>query len=317
MIYFIVNPNSQGGNGLKIWNKIHEVLEEKEVEYHVYFTEYPKHAIKISADITSDNTNKTIVILGGDGTVNEVINGIENPENITLGYIPAGSGNDYARGLNIPFNTYDALDVILDVNRKTIEIDQGRVQFFDGKSHRFASNGGIGFDAEIAKDACNSELKNFLNKIKLGKLIYVISLLKQIFIYKPVKAEIEIEGQVTNHSNLLFTAFNVNPFCGGGMKMCPDANPSDRLIDICIANNITKLRIFSLFPTIFSGNHIKLEGIKTMQSNKINIKLDRPVAVHTDGEIHGKHDFISLECTPFQVKMIVPNQPTENISKFE
>ena len=117
MYIFIVNPNSRSGMGSRIWNTVEPVLNERNIRYRVFFTKYQCHAVKLVREITSDGQAHTIIILGGDGTVNEAVNGIADLSKITLGYIPTGSSNDFARSLRLPTDPLAALDNILRPSR--------------------------------------------------------------------------------------------------------------------------------------------------------------------------------------------------------
>ena len=113
MYSFIVNPNARSGLGLEIWKQVEEILNEKNVEYKVYMTRYPEHASEFAKEITEAYENPTIIAMGGDGTVNEVMNGITDFSKVTLGYIPIGSSNDFARGLELPKDPVDALNAVI------------------------------------------------------------------------------------------------------------------------------------------------------------------------------------------------------------
>lgn len=113
MYYFIVNPGSRSGNGKIVWKEVEAILEQEQVEYRVYFTAYRYHATKLSKEITSGGEKLTLVTVGGDGTVNEVIDGIQDFDKVTFAYIPTGSSNDFARSLKLPSNPETALMNIL------------------------------------------------------------------------------------------------------------------------------------------------------------------------------------------------------------
>ena len=113
MYTFIVNPNARSGLGHKIWSSLEEVLKERNVEYEVLFTKYQHHATKLTKQLTSTGEECTIIALGGDGTINEVMNGICDISKTTLGYIPIGSSNDFARSLKLSTDALTALDHIL------------------------------------------------------------------------------------------------------------------------------------------------------------------------------------------------------------
>ena len=142
MYCFIVNKVSGNGRALKIWNKIEKKLMKKNVLYCVQFTEKPKHATFIVQELINEKSNCIIVVVGGDGTIHEVLNGLIG-SNIPLGIIPAGSGNDFSRGLGISLEHDKALDRILNGEFKIIDI--GIVN-----STYFCTVAGIGFDGEVA-----------------------------------------------------------------------------------------------------------------------------------------------------------------------
>ena len=110
MYHFIVNPAARSGLGKETWRELRPLLDQKELPYQVHFTRYQTHATKIAKEITSDGARHILIVLGGDGTVNEVLNGICHLSQTELGYIPLGSGNDLARGLGLPADPKEALE---------------------------------------------------------------------------------------------------------------------------------------------------------------------------------------------------------------
>lgn len=171
MYTFIANPNARSGRGILLWKQIEKILQEKEIEYKVLFTKYQHHATRLVHDLTSDSASHTIVVLGGDGTLNEVIDGIVYLDKVTLGYIPLGSGNDFARGLGLPTDIHGALEQILAPTHYTA-MNVG-VLDYENKHRRFAVSTGIGFDAAVCHQVMVTPLKAFLNRLKLGKLTYL------------------------------------------------------------------------------------------------------------------------------------------------
>ena len=113
MYYFIVNPGSRSGRGKAVWQIVEGILEREKVEYRVFFTAYRYHATKLAREITSQKEKLTLVTVGGDGTVNEVVDGIQDFSRVTFGYIPTGSSNDFARSLDLPISPEAAIHNIL------------------------------------------------------------------------------------------------------------------------------------------------------------------------------------------------------------
>ena len=280
---FIINPNSRSGKGGKLWNEIHEELDRRQIDYEYFFTKKPKHAIQIAEELTSDGEEHTIAVLGGDGTINEVVNGITDLEKTTLGYIPAGSGNDFCRGMNMSKDHLQALDVILNGNNKK-EVDIGIVDR-EGRKRRFVVSTGIGYDAAICHQVAISKYKRLLNKLRLGKLSYVFVALNRLFKDDVVKAEVWIDDKESEtYNNTYFVAVMNNPYEGGGFKFCPKAKADDGKLNMIIVSNLPKLVVLLMLPTAFLGLHVFFKGITVKEGNKIRIKTDRSLPVHVDGE---------------------------------
>ena len=143
MYYFIVNYTGGGGKARKTWNRVHDLLKDKKIEYKAYVTKYPGHAGELAAKISEmDDEDIRLVVVGGDGSINEVLNGITDFERIRFGVIPTGSGNDFARGMGIPKDPDKALDIILAsvVGRN---IDIGEVTTGNGARSYFGISSGI------------------------------------------------------------------------------------------------------------------------------------------------------------------------------
>ena len=185
MYYFIVNLTSRTGKAAKTWHQLKLELDQREVAYKAYVSEYPGHATRL-AKMICNKADKDIrlIVVGGDGTANEVINGMEHFEKVTFGYIPSGSGNDLGRGLGISAkDPLEALQRILEAEQARY-MDLGRVSWADDRGIRqsrlYAISAGIGFDALVCELALHAKLKTFLNRIGLGKLVYLILTVKSM-----------------------------------------------------------------------------------------------------------------------------------------
>lgn len=300
---FIVNPNSRSGMGGMIWETIEPELIKRQVEYECLRTDYPGHAMKLVRELTADREEHILAVLGGDGTVNEVINGICDISKVTLGYIPTGSSNDFARGMKLPKDPLKALEVILNPG-EIKKMDVGLLTRA-GKERRFAVSTGIGFDAAICHQAAVSKLKVLLNRLKLGKLTYVGIALNRLFHDKPVKAEVTLDDGVTKqYKKVYFIAAMNNPYEGGGFYFCPDARSSDRQLDVIIISNLPKLAVLLLLPTAYKGWHVHFPGISVMQCKKVCVKMERALPVHTDGEPVFLRKEIKAELLKEQIRVI-------------
>lgn len=283
MYHFIVNPNARSGLGQKVWKMIEKRLKEEHTAYRVYFTKFQRHATQIASKVTSDGEPHTLVILGGDGTVNEVVNGICFPDKATLGYIPVGSGNDFARGVGLSSDSMKALDTILtSSDRKKIDLG---VLTYPKKRLRFAVSSGIGYDAAICRQVSVSNLKPILNRLKLGKLSYVCFALDELFRCRPQKMAVALEDGRTMHYKRTYFAAAMNlPYEGGGCKFCPDARPDDQMLDLIVIADVPKICALLILPTVFLGKHTHLRGVHIFRCQKARIESETALALHVDGE---------------------------------
>lgn len=283
MITFIVNPHAKSGLGSRVWEQIRTILEEKEIHYQVFFTKYQHHASRIVSRITSDGECHTLIALGGDGTINEVVNGISFLDKVTLGYIPIGSGNDFARSLKLPSDPAAALDYLLKPSH-FINMDVGLL-WHGNKKRRFAVSAGMGFDASVCHEMVVSPLKLFLNKLKAGKLAYAGIALRRIAALTPQDVELTLDGQKTLHyKNAFFVAIMNQPYEGGGLKFCPKANSCDGKLNALIVSDISKFRALLLLPLSFHGLHTPFKGISLLSFKSLEVKTETPQPLHTDGE---------------------------------
>lgn len=301
---FIVNPKSRSGMGKLIWDTLEPELKKRRVDYKVYPTERRKHAEKIAAGLTADGERHRIVVLGGDGTVNEVINGICFPEKVILGYIPIGSSNDFARGLKIPSDPLEALEIVLNP-RRVMDMDIGTISR-KGGTRRFAVSAGIGFDAAVCHEVSVSWWKKILNRIGLGKLSYAVVALDRLKKDRPAEMHITLDGErELVFEKTYFAAFMNLPFEGGGFRFCPDALPEDGLLDIVILSGVSRLKALFLLPTALVGKHVLFRGVTILRCRKAEAETDRPMPIHTDGEPLFLRNSIKAEIREEKLKVIV------------
>lgn len=304
MYTFIVNPHARSGLGQKVWDELETILKERNISYEVYYTKYQKHATTITANVTSDGLDHTIVALGGDGTVNEVVNGIQDFSRTILGYIPIGSSNDFARGLKLPTDPVEALENILNAPYlQPINIGELR---YKNKFRRFAVSSGIGFDADICHEAVVSRLKYILNKLKLGKLTYAGIAIHRLFLTKPDTISITLDrAKRISFPKAYFVAIMNNRYEGGGVKFCPQAKVDDDKLDIMVASNVSKLKVLALIPLAFFGLHARFKGVYIYRCEHLAVHTDQPLPVHTDGEPIFLQRDITVCCAPEKLRVIM------------
>lgn len=307
MYHVIINPASRSGRGQKIWKEqIEPALKEENVAYCPHFSEKAGDTVSIAADLfRKEPGDIPLIILGGDGTVNEALQGMDDPRRALLGYIPTGSSNDLARDLKIPRKPLSALDVILHTG--TIRsMDLGVLSYPDGETRRFAVSCGIGFDAAVCEEAMHSKIKDTMNRLGLGKLTYLGIALRQLFASKAVSGKITLEdGAPVDIGNMLFTACMLHRFEGGGFMFAPDAADDDGILNLCAVGDLSKLFILFALPTAFHGKHFRFRGITPYRSGRVVIETSLPLWVHTDGEVTRKSDWIAASCERGALRVVV------------
>lgn len=308
MYHFILNPVSRSGKSRKLWDTvIVPYLEAAGTPYTVHFSEKAGDITRLTAEIASEasDTPHRIVILGGDGTLDEALQGIPDLTRVILGYIPIGSGNDFTRDMPIPKDPLKALRLILEAKRTTA-VDIGTTAYADGTWHRFIVSSGIGFDAAVCEETNRSNMKGFLNRIGLGKLTYLSIALKQLFASRAVSCQIRLDdGEPVSVSRILFVAFMNHMYEGGGFKFAPNADYRDGMLDLCVVGDLPKALILVALPTAFWGKHYIFRGITPYRARKVEIHTSTPLWVHTDGEVARRSDHLTITCQKQALQMYI------------
>jgi len=287
---FIVNSTAGRGKTGKMLSELITALNDLSFDYEIEVTKAPLHAIEITRRYVKNGFRK-IVAVGGDGTVNEVVNGImksRKADEIQFGVIPKGGGNDFARNLHLDSNIERSLKVLLRGDTK--EVDVGRIE-----NNYFINALGIGFDAEVAE---NSKVIRILN----GLPRYLLAILKTLFKLKARKIQIELNNEKFERSILLMSIGN-GISAGSGFLLTPNAIIDDGVYDICIIKALPALRIFKLLPTAIKGDHINYPEVEIKQASLIKIKTDYPIPVYYDGEIPVLKNPLELEIELLQQKL--------------
>jgi len=241
--YIILNPTAGKGRGLKILPQIEKLLTGLNIDLsHLKITEFPGHATELAGAFINKETS--IFCVGGDGTLNEIINGFNNHVDVSLGVIPIGSGNDFARAIGTLEKGFSSERYIQ--NNKKIACDVGHVQVFNGEKlildKKFISSLGIGFDALVAYNIRSI-------KVLKGLALYISSVILSLFKYKAPKCTISSEelDLKLNDKIFLFAVGNTET-AGGGFKLNPGATIDDGYLNLCFVKNISKLTVLKILP---------------------------------------------------------------------
>lgn len=289
MLYFIVNETSRSGKTRQIWKDIQQSLIKADVSYEYMITQGRDHATKLASEISQrPEDNICIVVIGGDGTMNEVINGISDFDKVRFGIIPTGSGNDFGGGLDLPKSPEENLQRIISSYKAGEDryraVDIGLVRWGQNQKKLFGISSGIGLDAIVCKKALSSKLKNVLNKLGLGSLTYVILTIITLFSMKTADFEISYDNNKSTLKKTIFAAAMNLRAEGGGVPMAPDANPYDGKLSISSASGIPKWITFLCLPFLVAGKHTHIKGFNLVSCREASIHSSQKMTLHADGE---------------------------------
>lgn len=300
--HFIVNTHSKTGKAKEIWERLKEILQDRGVSYDYEVTRYVHHATELAEQLTTSKEHVYLVVCGGDGTVNEVLNGIRDLSDVTFGYVPLGSANDFARGLKLSGTPEEILCKILDSHGED-KIDLGEVCWCDG-SRRFAISAGAGIDAAVCRKALTSKLKKALNQFHLGTLTYGILTVAALFQAPFVNgtAYTKENGTIKMRRSIFTAAMNFS--CeGGGVPMAPKANATDGLLSVCCVSEIPRCLCLLCFPFLLVGKHEGIKGFRIVETRELKVTFDKPMVVHADGEDCGDQTEVVFRVLPKALQM--------------
>lgn len=306
-IKIILNPASDQGGAQKLIMKIDQIMKNLGLNFELTQTQRPWHAAEIAQKAVQDGYH-IVVAAGGDGTANEVLNGLMNEKKRTgktsiLGLLPIGRGNDFAFGLNIPQELHSACSLLAQSELHSIDI--GYVQGGLYPDGRFFGNGvGIGFDAVVGFEAQKmTHLHGFLS--------YMVAALKTIFLFDHgPQMMIEYDNEKILQPTLMVSIMNGRRM-GGGFMMAPTGQMNDGFLNLCIAKQVSRLKIFSLITRFMQGTQETHPAIFTAKSKKITVRaLQSSLPAHADGEtLCTDGNMLSVEVYPAQIEVICNLEP--------
>lgn len=286
----ILNPHAGSGRGGKDKIEIQQKLTKAGFDFDLVVSEYPKHIIGLTIQAIEDSYRK-LIVAGGDGSLNEVVNGIFqqstcNPENITIGMIPVGTGNDWIKTFGIPNNYNEAIRILKE--GATIRQDIGQITYSidnQEKNCYFANMAGFGFDAMVAE-----RTNTLKNKGRSGIILYMQALISSFWKFTTPVIHLEIDDQTINE--LIFSvSVGIGKFNGGGMMQAPNAVPTNGLFQVTVIRKIGIFGILRNLAGLYSGEFIKDYRVLTFQSKHILISSIHNLSGEADGESLGDNKF--------------------------
>ena len=313
MLDVIVNPAGAGGKARGIANEVEEYLLKRDARYRFIYTEKAHAVDNILSDLCKEKDKVNAMIIGGDGSFNEAVNGIDPAKDVRIGIIPCGSGNDLARSLGISRNIRELTAQCMEGNIRRV-LDVAKVTFhtaynekdepidLEKKERYFNISCGAGFDAEVC--ARVDGVKNTLNKAGLGSAAYIATAVQIVHEKKRFKAKIQCDGHETSYNEVFFAAVMNQPYEGGGFKFCPDAAGYDEILDLCVGDHLSTPDFFKIFPHAYNGSHTRYEGVHIDKGKIFRITTDTPVYIHTDGETFCKSTDITVTLAERKLQLL-------------
>ncbi|MFC3212576.1 diacylglycerol/lipid kinase family protein [Planomicrobium okeanokoites] len=280
---FIINPVAGNGKAMKKWMKFKETIE---FPFELAVSQYSGHATELVRELQHSPEPVLVIGFGGDGTLREVIAGAAGSQQVLVGSIAAGSGNDFGRG----FHSFKDAVEIADFVKNPAASRKDLGEFFDGRAYQFVSSTGIGFDAEISVKVNRSRIKHWLNKIGMGKLVYLVYVIITLLRFRLFRLTVEQEGEMLHFDKVWFATVSNQPYFGGGMKISPHSVPDDGVLELTVVNCLSRLKLLLVFGTVFSGKHLRFKEVHQIKGTRFSLSADQPVYRHVDGDSAG--------CTP-------------------
>ena len=280
----IVNPVAGAYATRRKWPIISRLLEHIGLAFDFQYTEGTGHAIELARAAASDGYRYRVAV-GGDGTVNEVANGIlhsTNASGTALGIVSTGTGSDFIRSVGIARDFPSACSVLTSSRRLVIDVGVVEYQSQGKTLQRFFINGaGAGFDAAVVKET------ERLPKYFGGTIPYLGGLLRALVGYKNKAVVVNTEDETMSGRVLNVVVAN-GGYLGGGMHIAPEAKLCDSLLDVVMIGDLGKLELIKELPTVYKGTHINHPKVRMVKAKRITITSPERLLVHADGELLGE-----------------------------
>ena len=277
-LLFIINHRAGNGKGLEKWREIEHELLAMNVPYEALLCTSAEETKRQLTRKIKEAPIQTVGVIGGDGTVHSVLQVIANTT-IGLAVFPTGSGNDIANMFRLTTKPKSFVQQLL---KRTVQV----VDLLEVNGHFGLTVSGVGLDATIGQLVNEAPYKKWLNRMKLNSLSYIIGVLHAVVISKPFQAKITLNGETTTYENTWLIACGNTQFYGGGLMICPTADPTDGRFNTTIFHTLPKLLAFTkIFPALLRQKIIHESGVTYEEGSSVYIETNPPMPAMIDGEI--------------------------------
>ncbi|MBQ6704077.1 MAG: diacylglycerol kinase family lipid kinase [Clostridia bacterium] len=268
-LYFIVNPTAGADRAGDAFKEVCTMLDEMNMDYSFDYTQYKGHATELAVDAVKRG-EKYIVSVGGDGTLNEVAQGLVHTDSV-LGVLPFGTGNDLAKALKIPTDPREALTILLLESPKAMDVGVANDRMFFNVS-------GFGFDVDVLL-ATDKYKKRFR-----GMIPYLLGIVHSLAHLRTLHLTIKDDGRVWDREALII-AVGIGTHFGGGMNVLPMSDPFDGLFDVCIVKKLGILKFIRLLPLFIKGRHAGLKEVEYFRTDHLEVTCPEHSLINYDGEL--------------------------------
>lgn len=270
-ILAIVNPAA--GRTCKYWPAIKRILKN-EYDTKIHITERRNHATSIAAKA---NNVDVIASVGGDGTLNEIVNGIIGKD-VVLSVIPTGTGNDFVKSAGLYTDCYTAAQNIQCSSIK--KVDAGFITF-GNKTRYFIGVAGMGFDGLVSKTTSK------INKPQMGTVPYLLGVIKHFAEYKCVQVSLTVDDTKIDQKVMFVDVAN-GKYVGAGMTIAPHAQVDDGLFDVIVIGNFSRIESLMRLPMLYRGTHLKSNKVGFIRGRHVELTSETPLSIHAEGEYIGQ-----------------------------
>ncbi len=290
-VLFLINPASGNGATGKRWPDLRRRASELGLSGDEVLSEYPGHL----AEAARDAGDRLLVVVGGDGTMNEVVNGAALT-NAEIAVLPNGTGQDFGRTHAIPTGFDDAVRVALDGEARTVDI--GRVTLGD-ETRYFANVGSVGMSGSVARRA------NSMSKRLGGRATFFYALTREFLAWQNTEVTVRLDGGEKRRGSMHDVIVAIGRWHGGGMHLAPDASQDDGLFDVVLIGDVNKLDFLTTAPRLYTGKYLSHPKVDHVRSATVEIDAAEPLPIEVDGEPIGMTP-ARFEVVPAALRVRVP-----------
>ena len=300
----IVNPAAGGHSIYQEWPRISKYLVDKGLLFDYEYTEGTTHAMEL-AGAAANAGYRYIIAVGGDGTVNEVVNGILNSagsDDMLLGILSAGTTCSFARSVGIPLDLISSCNLLISQNKLTIDV--GAVEYTSESQHLrrfFVNEADVGFGATVVEASQN--IPNYFGR-KINYLPYVLGAVGSLISYKNKPVSLWVDGETEDFYDCAMLVIANGTYFGGGMCIAPDAKPDDGLLDMVIFGDMGKSEMMKIWPMTYQGSHVNHHKVRLLQIRNAAIQCAEKLLVEADGELLGEGP-VSFSVLPSALSIVV------------